>query len=190
MQFQQPCQSSRTPITSLVGACRRRLRCSLLPLVTGACDLGLFVTVGFGPAAHLNWCSGFCRNGAVIQTQLKTEDESIRRVSRQCSGRATYRPSSAPGGNALARSGECRRSSDALVGYEKLHQVRTRQQDTLADLQETVRVSTLRYKGGTTTYLEVLDGQRSHYGAELTLAAERADEYRSLVQLYKALDGG
>ena len=80
--------------------------------------------------------------------------------------------------------------SDALIGYEKLHQVRARQQDSVADLQETVRISTLRYKGGTTTYLEVLDGQRSLYGAELTLAAARGDEYRSLVQLYKALGGG
>jgi len=80
--------------------------------------------------------------------------------------------------------------SDALIGYEKLHQVRVRQQDTVSDLEETVRISTLRYKGGTTTYLEVLDGQRSLYSAELTLASARADEYRSLVQLYKALGGG
>ncbi len=80
--------------------------------------------------------------------------------------------------------------SDALIGYEKFHQVRMRQQDSVADLQETVRVSTLRYKGGTTTYLEVLDGQRSLYGSELTLAAAWGDEYRSLVQLYKVLGGG
>ncbi len=80
--------------------------------------------------------------------------------------------------------------SDALIGYEKLHQVRMRQQDTVSDLEETVRISTLRYKGGTTTYLEVLDGQRSLYSAELTLASARGDEYRSLVQLYRALGGG
>lgn len=80
--------------------------------------------------------------------------------------------------------------SDALIGYEKLHEVRARQQDTVSDLEETVRISTLRYKGGTTTYLEVLDGQRSLYSAELTLASARGDEYRSLVQLYKALGGG
>jgi len=80
--------------------------------------------------------------------------------------------------------------SDALIGYEKLHQVRLRQQDTVSDLAETVRISTLRYKGGTTTYLEVLDGQRSLYSAELTLASARGDEYRSVVQLYKALGGG
>ena len=80
--------------------------------------------------------------------------------------------------------------SDALIGYEKLHEVRVRQQDTVSDLEETVRISALRYKGGTTTYLEVLDGQRSLYSAELTLASARGDEYRSLVQLYKALGGG
>jgi multidrug efflux system outer membrane protein len=65
-----------------------------------------------------------------------------------------------------------------------------RQQDTVTDLEETVRISTLRYKGGTAAYLEVLDGQRSLYGAQLTLASARGDEYRSLVQLYKALGGG
>jgi multidrug efflux system outer membrane protein len=80
--------------------------------------------------------------------------------------------------------------SDALIGYEKLHEVRLRQQDTVSDLEETVRISTLRYKGGTAAYLEVLDGQRSLYSAELTLASARGDEYRSLVQLYKVLGGG
>jgi len=80
--------------------------------------------------------------------------------------------------------------SDALIGYDKLHQVRVRQENTVADLQESVRISTLRYKGGTTTYLEVLDGQRSLYGAELSLASARGDEFRSLVQLYRALGGG
>src|SRR5713101_1617313 len=34
--------------------------------------------------------------------------------------------------------------SDALIGYEKLHQVRVRQEDTVADLQESVHLSTMR----------------------------------------------
>jgi multidrug efflux system outer membrane protein len=80
--------------------------------------------------------------------------------------------------------------SDALIGYEKLHQVRARQEDTVADLQESVRLSNLRYRGGTTTYLEVLDGQRSLFSAELSLAQARGSEYQSLVQLYRALGGG
>jgi outer membrane protein, multidrug efflux system len=80
--------------------------------------------------------------------------------------------------------------SDALIGYEKLHQVRVRQEETVADLQESVRLSILRYKGGTTTYLEVLDGQRSLFSAELVLAQARGTEYQSLVQLYRSLGGG
>jgi outer membrane protein, multidrug efflux system len=80
--------------------------------------------------------------------------------------------------------------SDALIGYQKLHQVRVRQEETVADLQESVRLSILRYKGGTTTYLEVLDGQRSLFSAELVLAQARGTEYQSLVQLYRSLGGG
>jgi multidrug efflux system outer membrane protein len=80
--------------------------------------------------------------------------------------------------------------SDALIGYEKFHEVRVRQEVTVADLQESVRLSISRYKGGITTYLEVLDGQRSLFEAELTLAQARGNEYQSLVQLYKSLGGG
>jgi multidrug efflux system outer membrane protein len=80
--------------------------------------------------------------------------------------------------------------SDSLIGYEKLHQVRVRQEDTVADLQEAVRLSNMRYRGGTTTFLEVLDGQRALFSAELTLAQARGNEYQSLVQLYRALGGG
>ena len=80
--------------------------------------------------------------------------------------------------------------SDALIGYQKNHEVRLRQEDTVADLQESVRLSVMRYKGGTTTYLEVLDGQRSLFSAELVLAQARGTEYQSLVQLYRALGGG
>jgi outer membrane protein, multidrug efflux system len=80
--------------------------------------------------------------------------------------------------------------SDALIGYQKNHEVRVRQEQTVADLQESVRLSILRYTGGTTTYLEVLDGQRSLFSAELVLAQARGTEYQSLVQLYRALGGG
>ena len=80
--------------------------------------------------------------------------------------------------------------SDALIGYQKLHQVRVAQEITVKDLQDTVNTSLRRYRGGITTYLDVLDGQRSLFTAELTLAQARGDEYQSLVQLYKALGGG
>jgi outer membrane protein, multidrug efflux system len=80
--------------------------------------------------------------------------------------------------------------SDALIGYQKLHQVRVAQETTVKDLQDTVDTSLVRYRGGITTYLEVLDGQRSLFNAEIVLAQARGSEYQSLVQLYKALGGG
>jgi multidrug efflux system outer membrane protein len=80
--------------------------------------------------------------------------------------------------------------SDALIGYQKIHEVRVRQEQTVKDLAESVRLSIMRYQGGTTTYLEVLDGQRSLFDSELILAAARGNEYQSLVQLYRALGGG
>jgi outer membrane protein, multidrug efflux system len=80
--------------------------------------------------------------------------------------------------------------SDALIGYDKYHGVRESQEQTVKDLQESVDVSMMRYRGGTANYLDVLDSQRSLFQAELTLAQARNNEYQSLVQLYKALGGG
>ncbi len=80
--------------------------------------------------------------------------------------------------------------SDALIGYDKYHAVRERQEQTVKDLRDSVNVSLMRYRGGTSNYLEVLDSQRSLFAAELTLAQARNNEYQGLVQLYKALGGG
>jgi outer membrane protein, multidrug efflux system len=80
--------------------------------------------------------------------------------------------------------------SDALIAYDKNHGVRERQEQSVKDLQESVNVSLMRYRGGKANYLEVLDSQRSLFNAELTLAQSRNNEYQSLVQLYKALGGG
>ena len=80
--------------------------------------------------------------------------------------------------------------SDALIAYQKFHEVRVRQEQAVTDLEESVRLSVMRYQGGTATYLEVLDGQRSLFAAELTLAQARGNEYQTLVQLYRALGGG
>ena len=80
--------------------------------------------------------------------------------------------------------------SDTLIGYDKNRAVRERQEQSVKDLRESVNVSLLRYRGGTSNYIDVLDSQRSLFSAELTLAQARNNEYQSLIQLYKALGGG
>jgi outer membrane protein, multidrug efflux system len=80
--------------------------------------------------------------------------------------------------------------SDALIAYQKYHQVRVRDEESVRDLRESVGVSLMQYRGGTANYLNVLNSQSSLYSAELTLAQGRNGEYQSLVQLYKALGGG
>ena len=56
--------------------------------------------------------------------------------------------------------------------------------------RKVLEMAELRYKGGVTAYLEVLDSQRSLFDAELDEAATMGSHLVSLVRLYKALGGG
>jgi multidrug efflux system outer membrane protein len=52
------------------------------------------------------------------------------------------------------------------------------------------RLSRARYDGGVTSYLEVLDIERSLFTAELAASQALQGRYTALVQLYRALGGG
>ena len=52
------------------------------------------------------------------------------------------------------------------------------------------RLSRARYEGGYTSYLEVLDAERSLFNAELNYAQTQADLFNALVNVYKAMGGG
>jgi outer membrane protein, multidrug efflux system len=80
--------------------------------------------------------------------------------------------------------------SSALVDYRKFRELRLRQQESVDHLDEAARLSLTRYRGGVTTYLEVLDHQRSLFAAQLALAQARGYEYQAVVALYRALGGG
>ena len=64
------------------------------------------------------------------------------------------------------------------------------QQIELTSAGEALRLSNLRYVGGVSDYLEVLDTQRVLFLAETDLARSRQDELVASVQLYRALGGG
>jgi multidrug efflux system outer membrane protein len=48
----------------------------------------------------------------------------------------------------------------------------------------------VRFKAGTTDYLEVLTNETNSFSAELGLAQAQANELIALVQIYQALGGG
>jgi len=57
-------------------------------------------------------------------------------------------------------------------------------------LREYARLAQLRFDEGYTSYLEVLDANRSLFDAELNYAQTKATLFRSFVNLYKAMGGG
>jgi len=83
-----------------------------------------------------------------------------------------------------------REVADALVTREKSAQVRTWRQLQEAALRDQADLSRDRYHGGVTSYLEVLDSERDHFDAELSLVRAIRDELFAYVLLYRALGGG
>jgi multidrug efflux system outer membrane protein len=83
-----------------------------------------------------------------------------------------------------------REVSDSLVGYRKTVEQRQQQELLVEALRETQRLSTLRYRGGLDSYLQVLDADRNLFQGDLTLARLRQRELEAIVQLYRALGGG
>ncbi len=83
-----------------------------------------------------------------------------------------------------------REVEDALVAvetYEKEYGIRKAQVDAA---QRAAELSWVRYDGGMTSYLEVLDLQRSLFSAQLKTSEILEMQLASVIQLYKALGGG
>jgi multidrug efflux system outer membrane protein len=80
--------------------------------------------------------------------------------------------------------------SDALVGYRKSQEFRIQQEQLTHSAEEATKLSNMRYKGGATSYLEVLDSDTRYFSAQLNLAQADLNELRAFVGLYSALGGG
>lgn len=83
-----------------------------------------------------------------------------------------------------------REVSDALIAYQQDHEFRTQQQSLTHAAEDASRLSEIRYKGGASSYLEVLDSNTRAYSAQLTLVQARLSEMLDYIQLYRALGGG
>ena len=86
--------------------------------------------------------------------------------------------------------GAFREVSDALIGHQKSKEYTTSQKLLTETLRDQSRLANMRYIGGVSSYLEVLDTERQRLTAEQQLAQAQRDVLTTLVQLYKALGGG
>ncbi|MEO8127726.1 MAG: efflux transporter outer membrane subunit [Bryobacteraceae bacterium] len=83
-----------------------------------------------------------------------------------------------------------REVADSLAAYQKTGEQRKQQELLVTALRETERLSTLRYRGGLDSYLQVLDADRNLFQGQLALAQLQREELLSVVQLYRSLGGG
>lgn len=83
-----------------------------------------------------------------------------------------------------------REVSDSLVAYQKNQEFRQQQALLVEAAQDTTRLAGVRYSGGVSSYLEVLDSDTRYFDAQLALAQAQLTERLALVQLYNALGGG
>jgi multidrug efflux system outer membrane protein len=83
-----------------------------------------------------------------------------------------------------------REVTDSLIAYRKSQEFRAQQELLTNSAQDATRLANMRYQGGVTSYLEVLDSDTRYFDAQLGLAQAQLNERLALVQLYNALGGG
>jgi multidrug efflux system outer membrane protein len=83
-----------------------------------------------------------------------------------------------------------REVSDALLAHAKSREQLGFQAREVRTLRDYVELARLRYDEGYTSYIEVLDAERTLFEAEVAYAQIQSRVYSSLVDLYKAMGGG
>lgn len=83
-----------------------------------------------------------------------------------------------------------REVDDALIAMKTFREEIESRRRQLAAAKNAARLSRARYDDGVTSYLEVLDSDRSYFDAELNESLARQQYLVSIVQLYRALGGG
>jgi multidrug efflux system outer membrane protein len=71
--------------------------------------------------------------------------------------------------------------SDALIEYRKDKEFREQQQQLALSAEGAARLSETRYRGGATSYLEVLTNETNYFNAELGLAQAQLNELLEIV---------
>jgi len=83
-----------------------------------------------------------------------------------------------------------REVEDAVAGVRSSRNQVAAQQTQVDALRRALRLAEMRYESGASSYLDLLDAQRSLFSAELSLAQVEGQQATAAVTLYKALGGG
>jgi multidrug efflux system outer membrane protein len=83
-----------------------------------------------------------------------------------------------------------REVNDSLIDQRRTREQLEAQKRQVDSLKEYARIARLRYDNGYTSYIEVLDAERSLFSAELTYAQTQGTLFGALVNLYKSMGGG
>jgi multidrug efflux system outer membrane protein len=127
-------------------------------------------TYSFGPSLAGPLIDGGNRKARVVEARARAErakadyDKSVKQAFRE--------------------------ASNAILAFQKSGQIITEQQKLVTAQTGAAQLAMDRFKGGVTSYLEVLDSERNLFSSELALIDARADRQRAVVQAYRALGGG
>jgi outer membrane protein, multidrug efflux system len=83
-----------------------------------------------------------------------------------------------------------REVDDALIDHVKSQEQLQAQAQQVNALKNYLRLARMRYDEGFSSYIEVLDAERSLFNAELDYTSVYNNVFRSLINIYKALGGG
>lgn len=83
-----------------------------------------------------------------------------------------------------------REVNDALVETQKTREEREAQGRRVDALESYARLAKMRYDNGYSSYIEVLDAQRSLFSAELNYVQSQSGVFVGLINTYKAMGGG
>ena len=83
-----------------------------------------------------------------------------------------------------------REVNDALVDQDRTREQLEAQKRQVAALQQYADTARLRYENGYTSFIEVLDAERSLFNAQLQYTQSQQIQFQAIINLYKAMGGG
>ncbi|MBS1227922.1 MAG: efflux system outer rane lipoprotein NodT family [Proteobacteria bacterium] len=83
-----------------------------------------------------------------------------------------------------------REVNDSLIDQDRTRAQLETQRQQVASLQQYADTARLRYDNGYTSYLEVLDAERSLFQAQLQYTQTQQARLQAMINLYKAMGGG